>query len=38
VSAAAGGLVDVDTTTGRCWLKEDREKWEELGSPVEQKK
>ena len=38
MSMSVGGVVVVDTTTGRCWVNTDKEKWEDLGSPVEQKK
>jgi hypothetical protein len=38
MSATIGSLIVMDTTTGRCWANLDKEKWEDLGSPVEQKK
>ena len=38
VSIAVGGVVVIDTSTGHCWINSDKEKWEDLGSPVEQKK
>ena len=40
MSAVAGGICVVDTTTGQCWIKSDLEvkKWTDLGSPVEPKK
>jgi hypothetical protein len=38
VSAFAGGVVVIDSTTGRCWVTSDAEKWQDMGSPVEPKK
>jgi hypothetical protein len=38
MSMSVGGVVVCDTTTGRCWVNTDKEKWEDLGSPVEPKK
>ncbi len=37
-SAFAGGVVVIDSTTGRCWVSPDAEKWQDMGSPVDQKK
>jgi hypothetical protein len=40
MSVATGGVIVIDTSTGHCWVKMDLEgrKWNDLGSPVEQKK
>ncbi len=38
MSMSVGGVVVLDTTTGRCWINSEKEKWEDLGSPVEEKK
>jgi hypothetical protein len=38
MTGTIGGVIVVDTTSGHCWINQDKETWEDLGSPAEPKK
>jgi hypothetical protein len=38
LALTVGGMAVVDTTTGHCWVNLDKEKWEDVGSPLDPKK